>query len=139
MNRNAQEEQNSRKDVLRSATRAAIRQGNFDSIPDLYGQYVKQGGDPKYYSRWVKESFKAALDTRGERMLEKALKDKDGSKNAYIGRLLDAQVGVKEDEDNTEDYGRAAEQERLIQQGWEIQPDLDPSVGNMVPEEEPEF
>ena len=127
-NRNAQEEQNSRKDILRSATRAAIRQGDFDAVPGLYAKYVEQGGDPKYYSRWLKESFKAALDTRGERMLEKALKDKDNSKNAYIGRLLDAQVGVKEDEDNAEDYGRAAEQERLIQQGWEIQPDLDPAA-----------
>ena len=46
-------------------------------------------------------------------MLSKALKDKDGSKNAYIGRLLDAQVGVDEEEQATEDYGQAQEIEEL--------------------------
>lgn len=127
-NRNAQEEQNARKDTLRAATRAAIRDQRFDDLPGLYARYVEQGGDPRYYSRWVKESFRSALDTRGERMLEEALKDKDGSKNAYVARLLDAQVGVGEDEQNGEDYGYEAEQERVIQQGWETQPLQSPEL-----------
>lgn len=127
-NRNAQEEQNARKDTLRASTRAAIRNGDYDDLPGLYAKYVEQGGDPRYYSRWVKESFKSALDTRGERMLEKALKDKNNSQNAYIGRLLDAQVGIKEDDDNGEDYGREAEMERVIEQGWETQPLQSPEL-----------
>lgn len=121
-NRNAQEEQNARKEALRTATRAAIRDGRFDEVPGLFSQYVDQGGDPRNYSRWVKDSFKSALDSRGERMLEKALKDKNNSQNAYIGRLLDSQVGVREGDESTEDYGYEAEMNRLIEQGWETQP-----------------
>jgi hypothetical protein len=121
-NRNAQEEQSARKDLLSSATRAAIRDGRYDDVPALYQQYVDQGGDPRRYSRWVKDAFTAARDTRGERMLEKALKDTSNSQNAYIARLLDAQVGVDEDEQNTEDYGAEQEMQRLIEQGWETQP-----------------
>lgn len=127
-NRNAQEEQNARKTTLRAATRAAIRDQRFDELPQLYAKYVEQGGDPRYYSRWVKESFSSALDTRGERMLDEALKDKDGSKNAYLARLLDAQVGVNEDEHNTEDYGYEREMNRVIEEGWETQPLSDPSI-----------
>lgn len=121
-NRNAQEEQNARKDLLRSATRAAIRDGRYDDVPGLFAQYVEQGGDPRNYSRWVKDSFKSALDTRGERMLEKALKDKTNSQTAYIARLLDAQVGVNEGEQSTEDYGYEEEMNRVIEEGWETQP-----------------
>lgn len=122
MNRNAQEEQNARKEALRTATRAAIRDQRFDEIPGLFAKYVDQGGDPRNYSRWVKDSFKSALDTRGERMLEKALKDKNNSQNAYIGRLLDSQVGIREGDESTEDYGYEAEMNRLIEEGWETQP-----------------
>lgn len=127
-NRNAQEEQNARKDILRNATRAAIRDGRFDEVPGLFNQYVEQGGDPRGYSKWVKQAFESALDTRGERMLHDALKDKDSSKNAYLARLLDAQVGVDEDEHNTEDYGREQAMENLIQQGWETQPMQPPEL-----------
>jgi hypothetical protein len=127
-NRNAQEEQNARKDMLRAATRAAIRDKRFDELPALYARYVEEGGDPRYYSRWVKESFKAALDTRGERMLEEALRDKDGSKYNYVSRLLDANIGIAEEDQSDEDYGRQAEMERVIQQGWETQPLMAPEL-----------
>jgi hypothetical protein len=132
MNRNAQEEQNARKDALRTATRAAIRDKRFDEIPGLFSQYVDEGGDPRNYSRWVKDSFKSALDSRGERMLEKALKDKNNSQNAYIGRLLDSQVGVREGDESSEDYGYEAEMNRLIEQGWQ-------GEGMMRPEDEDPF
>jgi hypothetical protein len=45
-NKNAQEEQNGRKTTLRSATRAAIRDGRMDDVPKLFKQYVQAGGDP---------------------------------------------------------------------------------------------
>lgn len=129
-NKNAQEEQNARKTTLRSATRAAIRDGRFDDVPGLFKQYVQAGGDPRYYTRWVKSSFDAALDSRGERMLEKALKDEDGSKNAIIGRLLDSQVDITEDDNNSDDYGREKEIESIISQSWEGTPD--PTEGSSL-------
>jgi len=129
-NKNAQEEQNGRKTTLRSSTRAAIRDGRYDDIPGLFKQYVQAGGDPRYYTRWVKDSFGAALDTRGERMLSKALKDEDGSKNAMIGRLLDSQVDITEDDTSSDDYGREKEIESVIEQSWDTNPD--PAEGSFL-------
>lgn len=123
-NKNAQEEQNGRKTTLRSATRAAIRDQRYDAVPGLFKEYVQAGGDPRYYTRWVKDSFSAALDTRGERQLGKALKDEDGSKDAMIGRLLDSQVDITEDDTASDDYGREKEIESVIEQSWEGTPDL---------------
>lgn len=131
-NKNAQEEQNAHKTSLRLATRAAIRDGRYDDLPGLFQQYVAQGGDPRYYTRWVKTSFEAALDSRGERQLEKALNKTDNSKNAEIGRLLDSQIDINEDDTATDDYGREEEIDQLIQQGWEATPDPtepDPLMG----------
>lgn len=125
-NRNAQEEQAARRDILTSRTRAAIRDGRFDELPGLYAKYVEQGGDPRGFSRWVKESFKAAKDTRGERMLEKALADKDNAQTNYLRRLLDSGIGIDEDEQASEDYGQQAEIDRIIAQGWEADPMMRP-------------
>lgn len=122
-NKNAQEEQNSHKTSLRLATRAAIRDGRYDDLPGLFEQYVSQGGDPRYYTRWVKTSFESALDSRGERQLEKALKKTDGSKNAEIGRLLDSQIDINEDDLASDDYGRETEIDQVIEQGWAATPD----------------
>jgi hypothetical protein len=122
-NKNAQEEQNVHKTNLRLATRAAIRDGRHDDVPALFEKYVEAGGDPRYYTRWVKESFSSALDSRGERQLEKAMKKNDGSKNAEIGRLLDANVDINEDDLASDDYGRETEIDQLVEQGWEATPD----------------
>jgi hypothetical protein len=122
-NKNAQEEQNVHKTSLRLATRSAIRDGRYDDLPGLFTKYVEQGGDPRYYTRWVKSSFESALDSRGERQLQKALNKKDNSKNAEIGRLLDSQVDINEDDTASDDYGREAEVDQLVQQGWEGTPD----------------
>jgi hypothetical protein len=123
LNKAAQQEQAARKDVLRGLTRSAIRAGEYDKLPSFFAQYVQEGGDPRYYTRWVKESFNSALDSRSERQLEKVLKDPTNQSNALIGRLLDSQIDVSEDEQATEDYGREAEMNRLIQQGWETTPE----------------
>ena len=128
--KNAQEEQGARKTTLNSATRAAIRDGRYEAVPGLFKKYVQAGGDPRYYTRWVKESFSSALDSRGERMLRKALKDEDGSKDAMIGRLLDAQVEVTEDDTSSDDYGRQQEIDSLIEQSWETNPD--PTQGSVL-------
>lgn len=122
--KNAQEEQEARKSVLRGQVRAAIRDKRFDAVPKLFADYVEQGGDPRHYSRFLKESFKSALDTRAERMLDKALKDPNNASNAYIARLLDAGIDVAEDEESGDDYGREAQIEKMIQDGWATSPDL---------------
>lgn len=132
-NKNAREEQAARQDILRNSVRASIRKGDFQSVPTLFAGYVEKGGDPRYYSKFVKESFEAALDSRGERQLEEALKDPTNRSNAYIGRLLDAGIDVDEDENSTDDYGREAQISQLIDQGWQESPNpsqelLDPGV-----------
>lgn len=137
--RNAQEEQGARKDVLNNATRSAIRDERYDAIPALFAKYVEEGGDPRYYSRWIKRSFDAALDTRGERMLDKALNDPNNQSNAYISRLLDGEVDVQEGEENTEDYGRQSQIDALIEKGWETEPNAEVDTGMLespVPEPE---
>lgn len=122
-NKNAREEQLARQTSLRLATRAAIRAGDYDEVPKIFAQYVEAGGDPRYYTRWVKSAFSAALDSRGERQLQNALKKTDGSQNAYIARLLDSQIDVNEDDTADDDYGRQAEIDALIAQGWQTNPE----------------
>lgn len=122
-NKNSREEQAARQDILRSSARAAIRNGDFQEVPKIFADYVEKGGDPRFYSRYVKESFKAALDTRGERQLEEALKDPNNRSNAYIARLLDAGIDVEEDENSTDDYGREEQIKNLIDQGWQEVPE----------------
>lgn len=125
----AQEEQESRKDQLRGLTRAAIRDKRYDEVPQLFEQFVANGGDPRYYTRWVKDSFESALETRSERALDKALKDPTNRSNAQIGRLLDGQIDVDEAEQNPDDYGREEEMQRLIDEGLSTIPNAvgDPS------------
>lgn len=118
----AQEEQAARKDVLSTATRAAIRDKRFDDVPRLFEKYVSEGGDPRHYSRWLKDSFTKALDTRAERELDKAMKDPTNRSNATIARLLDGQVDVDEDDQNTDDYGREQQISNMISQSWEATP-----------------
>lgn len=123
--KNAQEEQSARKSQLNVATRQAIRDGRYDDLPNLFAKYVEQGGDPRQYTAWVKRAFDSATKTRDERMLEKALKDPNNQSNAYIGRLLDGEVDVAEDENNEDDYGQAAAMEQLINDGWSAEPDAE--------------
>src|SRR3546814_13068027 len=48
----AGEEQAARQTTLRLETRANVRAGNFDALPNLFVQYVENGGDVKYFTRW---------------------------------------------------------------------------------------
>lgn len=95
-NKNAQEEQYARQTTLRRATRAAIREGNYDLIPDIFNTYVANGGDPKHYRRWIREQYEAASETRGERQLDKALKS--STKLNDVERLLDMGVSITDSE-----------------------------------------
>lgn len=115
----AQEEQQGRRDDLNAATRGAIRGGRFEAVPRLFEAYVKNGGDPRRYTSWVKDAAKYALQTRSENRLAQALGDESNRSNATISRLLDGEVGIREGELSTEDYGRERAIEQVMASGWE--------------------
>lgn len=110
----AQEDQSARRDILNQLTRSAIRDRRFDEVPALFEKYVENGGSPAYYTRWVKESSKAALDSRSERALEKALKDQTNRSNAMIARYLDGQVDIRDSDSETSDYGSEAAIDQIL-------------------------
>lgn len=96
-NKNAMTHQAALKEDLGRYTRSLIREGNYEAMPQVFEQYIENGGDPRNFRRWLKQTYIAATDTRGQRQLEKAMKDP--AKAEYVLRLLDAGVTVQEDED----------------------------------------
>lgn len=79
------------KNALLSATsRAAIRSGNQDELPKLFNAYVENGGDPRHFSKWYRDSYTAATSTRSQRMLQSVFRNPN--KMAETTRLLDAEV-----------------------------------------------
>lgn len=105
-NRNQQELQASQQDMLRLASRAAIRSGNSDALPNIMQAYIQQGGDPHYFRRWLRDSYSAATTPVAQRQLQSALKDPQ--KMGQVARLLDAGVGIKGD-DETVSYAEGLE------------------------------
>lgn len=114
-NKNAMEHKASADEVLRTATRSAMREGNYDALPDIFNKYLENGGDPRYFRRWIKSNFIAATDTRAQRQLDAMLK---GNKMQEVIRLLDAGVSIDADEKtpNPEDsYGAVDQGDELNQ------------------------
>lgn len=99
-NKTQQEHKAAADDILRTSTRAAIREGSMEKLPEIFNQYLKNGGDPRYFRRWIKENYEAATKTRSERQLESALKNP--ARMDEVLRLLDAGVSIDSDE-NTKD------------------------------------
>lgn len=99
-NKNAQAHQAALKEELSLHTRQLIRAKEFDKLPEVFESYIKQGGDPRNFRRWLKSSYVAATSTRGQRMLEQVAKDPQ--KFGQMLRLLDAGVTIQDDE-NTPD------------------------------------
>lgn len=115
-NKTAMEHKAGADEILRLATRTAIRAGEMDKLPRIYEQYLTNGGDPRYFRRWLKESYQAATSTRGERQLRSALKDPN--KMGQVIRLLDAGVTIGADEktpDTTATYGAPNQGDELDQ------------------------
>jgi len=102
-NRNAMELKASQDDLLRTATRAAIRAGHTEALPGIMQTYIEQGGDPRYFRKWLKSNYEAATESRGERQLQQTLHSKQ---MGYVARLLDAGVDIKGD-DTTTSYADA--------------------------------
>lgn len=115
-NKSSMEHKAANDDILKTATRAAIRAGREDKLPDIFDQYLKNGGDPRYFRRWLKDTYESATVTRGERQLQKILDDPD--KMQEVMRLLDAGVSIDSDE-NTPDpastFGEADRGDELNQ------------------------
>jgi hypothetical protein len=124
-NRNAQEEQAARQSALRGAARSAIRDGRYDEVPLLFQDYVKSGGSPDYYTRWRKDMIESSLDTRGQRMLDDAMRRESEGPNAIIGRLLDA--GTDPLDESEGDYGAKQQAEEEIARNWELTPEPTPT------------
>lgn len=102
-NKNAQESQNSAKELLRAATRAAFRDGTFESkADDIFTRYLETGGDPRYFRRWVKSNYTAATSSRAERQLDSVMKDPAKLEQAL--RLMEAGVGIAAEESVGDPY-----------------------------------
>lgn len=115
-NKNAMSHKAAADDVLRLATRAAVRGGNEDALPGIYHQYLQNGGDPAQFRRWLKQNVIAATSTRGQRQLDAAMKDPN--RMNQVVRLLDAGVTPTQDEntpDPTTMYGQADQGDSLSQ------------------------
>lgn len=103
-NKNQMELKAAQDDLLRTATRAAIRGGHADQIPGIMSTYIEQGGDPRQFRKWLKSNYEAATTPVAERQLQAVLKSP--AKMGYVARLLDAGVDIKGD-DNTTSYAEA--------------------------------
>lgn len=82
----AQETQNALMEQLNLWSREAIRAGQVDKLPDFMSEYIKRGGDPAKFNAWMKRNYEAAMETRGERMLDDFSKSKTkvGQMNALL-------------------------------------------------------
>lgn len=116
-NRNVQTQQAAMKQAVNLSARAEVRDGNMDALPGLFAKYVQDGGDPRYYTRWLNNTVASATTTRSQQMLTRALKDPNNNQNAVIGRLLDSQIDISQEAQQKDDYGRQA----LIDQGIQSQ------------------
>lgn len=97
--KDAMEAQNAMRQELNVSARAAIRAGDIESLPDYYSEYVKRGGDPRRFTRWMKDNYEAATESRGESMLDDF--SKSPTKVGQMNALLNMDV-------NLDDYNPGA-------------------------------
>ena len=91
MNRRAQELQVAARTRLNRSTRAILRSGNIDKLPDAFVKYLDTGGKPEYAASWMRESIAAATMTRNDREVIRLLKR--GDKMEELNRVLRARTG----------------------------------------------
>lgn len=101
-NKQAMEIKAGQDDVLRESSRAMIRAGKADVLPDIFQTYVLNGGDTRNFRRWYLDNVESATTTRGQRQLEDTMRDPD--KASQMQRLLDAEVSLQEDEATEDPY-----------------------------------
>lgn len=109
-NKNAQEQEASRMEMLRLNTRTSLRDGTFEQQGgQIFKDYLDSGGDPRRFRRWVKDQYDAATQSRAERQLEKAMNPTNPNME-YALRLMDAGVSIGDEDDApdpSQDYGSA--------------------------------
>lgn len=91
-NKGAMEIQAAKREVLNQSTRAAIREGNVDALPDIFAKYVENGGNPQHFRRWIKSAYDSATETNAKRQLDRLMSNP--SNWQYVDRLLEAGVGM---------------------------------------------
>jgi len=64
-----------RLDKVRSATRALVRAGDYDRLPEVFQSYVDAGGKPWNYPDWIRRIVKEAGNTRGQNQLLRSLRN----------------------------------------------------------------
>lgn len=92
----AEQQQAGLKEGLRLQMRAAVREGRFEELQDIFfDKYIENGGDPKYWRRTIRETYESALESRSQRKLEEVMKNP--ARAAEMERLLGAGVSVGDD------------------------------------------
>lgn len=74
MNQKARAMDAQRMDAVRTATRALIRSGQMDKLPQVFHDYVDAGGKPWNYASWIRGMIGEADNTRTANQLQKALR-----------------------------------------------------------------
>lgn len=64
-----------RLDTVRQASRALIRAGEFDKLPEVFESYLDAGGKPWDYPNWIQGLIKDAQNTRTENQLLQSLRN----------------------------------------------------------------
>jgi hypothetical protein len=89
-------------EVLREKSRALMREGKFDSLPDIFAAYVENGNDPTNFKRWYKDNLESATDTRSQRLLEEAMKSE--RMTDIVDRLTAGEVTLDEEENTLDPF-----------------------------------
>lgn len=76
---------------LRAATRALIRTGDFNRLPEVFDDYVNAGGKPWNYSQWIRGLITEATNTRGENQLLKSMR---GPAHQDLARRIQLYTGA---------------------------------------------
>jgi hypothetical protein len=74
LNQKALQVDATRLDKVRQTTRAAVRAGNYDSLPAIFQSYLDAGGKPWNYSNWLHGIVEEASQTRAQNQLLKSLR-----------------------------------------------------------------
>lgn len=90
-------------EVLREGSRSLIRARGEEALPELFEAYIQNGGDERNFTRWYRDNYVAATETRSSRMLDKLMNDPD--KMGMVNRLLENEVGVQEESEEDDPFG----------------------------------
>lgn len=81
-----------RRDQLRKSTKALIRSGSMDRLPEVFQKYVDTGGRPENYGSWIRNLIQESTNTRTENQLIKSLK---GPAHQDLARRIELWTGTQ--------------------------------------------